>query len=83
MNNNNSNRTSYNINYITILKNIVTLIILISLILLLVNIVRFPELYLPTWKYQLKNDVAKGDQAAITYYNSTYMLNGKTLFSDN
>lgn len=47
-----------------------------------VSFAKYPEQYLPTWKYQLKNDLAKGNQEAIQYYNDTYVANGKQLFGD-
>ena len=37
---------------------------------------------MPTWKYQLENDLAKGKQDAVQYYNDTYVANGKLLFGD-
>lgn len=49
----------------------------------LVSFTKYPEQYLPTWKYQLKNDLAKGNQEAIQYYNDTYIANGKQLFGND
>lgn len=47
-----------------------------------VSFAKYPEQYLTTWKYQLENDLAKGNQDAIEYYNNTYVANGKQLFGD-
>lgn len=46
------------------------------------NFIRYPEECLTSWKYQLENDLAKGNQEAIQYYNKTYIANGKQLFGD-
>ena len=40
----------------------------------------FPECYIPTWKYQLQNDIAAGDELAVAYYENTYLSNGRILF---
>ena len=45
-----------------------------------VDFVSYPEMYLPTWKYQLQNDIKKGDAEAIKYYEETYIANGRELF---
>ena len=47
-----------------------------------VSFAKYPERYLTTWKYQLENDLAKGNPEAIEYYNNTYIANGKQLFGD-
>ena len=47
-----------------------------------VSFAKYPEEYLPTWKYQLENDLVKGNQEAIEYYNDNYIANGKQLFGD-
>lgn len=47
-----------------------------------VSFAKYPEQYLTTWKYQLENDLAKGNQDAIEYYNNNYVANGKQLFGD-
>ena len=47
-----------------------------------ISFAKYPEQYLTTWKYQLENDLSKGNQDAIEYYNDTYIANGKQLFGD-
>ena len=47
---------------------------------LAVDFVRFPECYMPAWRYQLKNDLAEGDKEATEYYNRVYIENGRELF---
>ena len=46
------------------------------------NFFKYPEQYMTTWKYQLKNDLAEGNQEALEYYNDRYVANGKLLFGD-
>lgn len=47
---------------------------------LYIDFVRFPECYMPAWRYQLKNDLAEGDKEATEYYNRVYIANGRELF---
>lgn len=47
-----------------------------------IDFVRFPECYIPTWRYQLKNDLAEGDKEAIEYYERIYIANGRVVFSE-
>lgn len=49
---------------------------------LMIDFVRFPECYLSTWRYQLKNEILSGDQEMIDYYNNTYVSNGRILFEE-
>ena len=60
--------------------NILVIGMLFTFILLYVDFIRFPECYLTTWKYQLKNEIAAGDQTAITYYNIHYVKYNRNLF---
>ena len=50
---------------------------------LYVDFVRFPEKYMTTWKYQLKNEIASGDQKAIDYYNKYYTSKGVYLYGED
>lgn len=50
---------------------------------LLTSFVSQPERYLSTWRYQLKNDIARGDEAAIEYYEENYLAKGIYLFNEN
>lgn len=58
------------------------IIVFVSCIGLYVDFVRFPDKYITTLKYQLKNDIRSGDTEAITYYNRVYKSNGINLFED-
>jgi hypothetical protein len=59
---------------------------ILILALLMVNVsvsfVKYPEQYLITWRNQLEDDLAKGSQKMLDYYNKTYIANGKRLFGD-
>ena len=52
------------------------------LVLLLTGFVKYPEKYLSTWRYQLKCDIERGDEAAIEYYQTNYVANGIHLFGE-
>lgn len=45
-----------------------------------VDVIRFPECYISTWRYQLQNDLQSGDEEANNYYHNTYIANGRELF---
>ena len=63
----------------------ISLLILTSIITFtacITDFVRFPDKYITTWKYQLKNDIQSGDMEAIAYYNRVYKSNGINLFED-
>ena len=62
------------------IKHIIYFIIIIANLILCIDLIRFPECYLTTWKYQLKNDIAAGDQEMIEYYNRVYVSNNRILF---
>lgn len=47
---------------------------------LVIDFIKYPEQYLPTWKYQLENDVKNGNTRAIEYYTTNYIENDKKLF---
>ena len=64
------------------IKFIAITVITISLTAVVVDFCRFPECYITTWKYQLKNDINKGDETAIKYYENKYIANGRNLFEE-
>ena len=47
---------------------------------LMIDVIRFPEVYGTTLKYQLKNDLENGEPEALEYYNTTYLKYNKILF---
>ena len=55
-------------------------LVLFCIIRLVVDVVRFPECYFSTWRYQLQSDIKEGDNTAIDYYETTYIANGIELF---
>lgn len=52
-------------------------------IYLMIDFIKYPEYYITTWKYQLKNDILADNKEAINLYEDTYVTNKKDLFSDN
>lgn len=48
-----------------------------------VSFVKYPEQYSTTWKYQLENELASGNEEMLEYYNRNYVAKGKRLFGDN
>ena len=65
-----------------IISRLLQLCIILFVLNVCCNLIRYPEECLTSWKYQLENDLAKGDQDAVRYYNKTYIANGKQLFGD-
>lgn len=61
---------------------IIMSVMVIASIALTIDFLKYPECYLTTWKYQLKNDIKAGNQEMIDYYNRTYVANGRILFDD-
>ncbi len=47
---------------------------------LMIDVIRFPEVYSTTLKYQLENDLKNGEPEALEYYNTTYLKYNKILF---
>ena len=73
-------RTKINLN--RLFTSLLILTLIITCIGLYVDLCRFPEKYLTTWKYQLKNEIASGDQKAIDYYNKHYTSKGVYLYGE-
>lgn len=63
-------------------SSILALVIFIIGISIAIDFIRFPECYLSTWRYQMKNEILSGDQEMIDYYNNTYVANGRILFDE-
>ena len=64
------------------IQNFFFLCVAIVGLLVYIDFVRFPECYITTWKYQLKNEIAAGDQEAITYYNNYYVKYNRSLYDN-
>ena len=48
-----------------------------------VDFCKYPEVYLPTWKKQLKDEIIEGKTDSINLYESVYVDNNKDLFTHN
>lgn len=64
------------------MKKFIKITVIVLLTILVIDFIRFPEWYMPTWKYQLKNDISKGDELAIEYYENNYVANNRILFEE-
>ena len=73
---------SFKINLNKLFISLLVLTLIITCMGLYIDFCRMPEKYCTTWKYQLKNEIASGDQEAIAYYNRVYKSNGINLFED-
>lgn len=62
----------------------VVLLLLVVLVItgFAVDVVRHPECYFSTFRYQLQNDIARGNEQAIEYYENTYVASGRVLFEE-
>ena len=76
-------RKSRKINLNRLFCSLLILTLIISCIGLYIDFVRFPDKYITTWKYQLKNEIASGDQKAIEYYNKYYVSKGVYLYGED
>lgn len=63
-------------------KTVLVLLIAVSFLTMYVDICKYPEKYLTTWKYQLHNEIKSGNQESIDYYNRVYVANGIDLFEE-
>jgi hypothetical protein len=57
-------------------------IIFIAMLTAIIGFATYPELYVTTWRKDLKEELANGNQIAIEYYNDKYVAKGKLLFGD-
>ncbi len=57
-------------------------VVFITCMSITIDFIRFPECYLSTWRYQMKNEILSGNQEMIDYYNNTYVANGRILFDE-
>ena len=70
------------INLNRLFTSLLILTLIITFTACITDFMRFPDKYITTWKYQLKNDIQSGDVEAIAYYNRVYKSNGINLFED-
>lgn len=76
-------KKGFKINLKRLFASLLVLTLIITLSACMVDFVRFPDKYLTTWKYQLKNEIASGDQKAIDYYNKYYISKGVYLYGED
>lgn len=75
-------KRKYRINKEKIIITAVSICLVLLAFCAYVNFLKYPEQYMTTWKYQLENDLSKGNQEALDYYNNRYVDNNKLLFGD-
>ncbi len=59
------------------------ILLVVLLAMVLTSFVSQPERYISTWRYQLKCDIDRGNEAAIEYYEDNYTSKGIYLFNEN
>ncbi len=75
-------RRRWRLNIRKFLGTVAAAIVIISFVYTAIDVVRFPELYSTTRKYQLQNEVEAEIPEAVDYYNRVYRANGIKLFND-
>lgn len=65
------------------ITSIVMSVIFIAMLITVINIATYPEMYVMPWQKDLKEELANGNQVAIKYYNDKYVAKGKLLFGDD
>lgn len=55
-------------------------ILILALLTVTIDFLRFPDCYLNTWRYQLKNEIEAGNKQSIEYYQKHYVDKGRILF---
>lgn len=56
--------------------------IITAVTMIIIDFFRFPDCYLSTWRYQLKNEIKAGNQQSIEYYQNNYIAHGRCLYND-
>lgn len=71
------------LNKLKFIRFILIVVMLVLLVLWLIDFVKYTEMYITTWKYQLNAEILNGEQQAIDLYERVYVVNNKDLFDDN
>lgn len=74
---------SRKINLNRLFTSLLILTLIITFTACITDFCRFPDKYITTWKYQLKNEIANGDQKSIDYYNKYYTSKGVYLYGED
>lgn len=61
---------------------LISIIFMAVITFFIIDLIRFPECYISTWKYQLKNDIAVGVPEAMQYYQMNYINKGRPLYGE-
>ena len=76
-------RKSRKINLNRLFTSLLILTLTITFTACITDFMRFPDKNITTWKYQLKNEIANGNQKAIDYYNKYYTSKGVYLYGED
>jgi hypothetical protein len=60
----------------------IILMAIIITIFTLIDFVRFPECYVPSWRDGLKREIDAGNEKYIEFYNEHYVEQGRPLFEE-
>lgn len=63
-----------------IIPDIFSICLLILFLFISFDFLCYPEKYITSWKYQLKNDILNGNEEMIEYYETRYLKNNIELF---
>lgn len=61
---------------------LISIFVILLMLNFTVSLAKYPEQYATTLRYQLKNDLERGDKEMLEYYNRNYVANGKYLYGD-
>ena len=76
------NKKHYKLNLKIFFTRIFVFVFCVWLFAFGVEVCKFSEQYITTYKYQLYNELKQGIEEAIHYYKSSYIDNGRVLFDD-
>ena len=65
-----------------VIKGIISMFIITAVTMIIIDFFRFPDCYLLTWRYQLKNEIKAGNKQSIEYYQNNYIAHGRCLYDD-
>ena len=65
------------------MKKCVKIIVVLFVLGVFIDFFRFPECYMTTGKYQLRNDIYAGNESAIQLYENCYVKHNRDLFDDD
>lgn len=77
------NHKRLRVNLYKFITSIFTMVFIGAFIWCAADVCRYPEKHLPTWRYQLQNEINAGNQRAISYYKQRYTSKGIFLYGED